>query len=384
MGLAIIALALFSYNQFNDLQGGAPTKQPGSGDKGRAQKPDKKDKEPIGPSDGKPDLSGEMINVKDEGAIGDGEENDTEALQSAIDSARDGEVKKVYVPKGVYRITESLRLYDDIAVIGDGRNKTVIKMDEEEQDGIFIGEADDVYIGYLQIRDIVNPGRPESWGIHVTSGQGVVIEHVKIVNSDDAGIRLGYEHSENSKNCKVVNSEVIGTKEGSGIEVINSENAVIKNNYVSGCLQHGIRLCGAIRSTVTGNVVTKNDNGISIQGFTSDGDLRQRVREFKVANNWIVDNRETGINMFNSARNGRIVDNHIEFTHDNEAKGIFVYIAGDEDDGSRNVEISKNTIANAARNIVVKGDHDSLSVTGNKVTYLSNGRYILKRLINKR
>jgi parallel beta-helix repeat protein len=239
-------------------------------------------------------------------------------------------------------------------VIGAGKNDTIIKMDANKKDGIYIGDSNDVYIGYLQVRDIVNPGDAESWGIHVTSGQRTLVEHVKVINSDDAGIRLGHDFKgTNSKDCKVLNCEVLNTEEGSGIEVIKSENAVIKDNVVTGSSEHGIRLCGAIKPIVTGNVSKKNSNGISVQGYTSGGKMVQKVTGFYIANNSCIDNRNSGINMFNSASNGRLVDNHIEYTGANSAKGIHIFSPdGSRELGSFNVEIKRNTIINASETIV--------------------------------
>jgi parallel beta-helix repeat protein len=295
------------------------------------------------------------INAKSYGAKGDGTANDTEALQKALDAARDGSNKKVYIPSGTYRITNSLKLAGKTILVGAGMNDTIIKMDAQKKDGIYIGSSSDVYVGYLQIRDITNPGDSESWGVHVTSGQRALIEHVKVVNSDDAGIRLGHNfNGTNSKDCKVINCEVLNTKEGSGIEAIKSENAIIKNNVVTGSSQHGIRLCGAIKPTVTGNVSKKNSNGISVQGYTSGGTLRQEVTGFYVANNRCIDNRNSGINMFNSANNGKLVENYIEFTGSNSAKGIYLYSPGGSSQyGNHDVEIARNTIINAARPFVV-------------------------------
>jgi len=307
------------------------------------------------------------INAKAYGAKGDGTTNDTAALQKTLDAARDGSNKKVYIPSGTYRITSSLKLASKTVLIGADKNDTIIKMDAEKKDGIYIGSSNDVYVGYLQVRDITNPGDSESWGVHVTSGQRALIEHVKVVNSDDAGIRLGHNfNGTNSKDCKVINCEVLNTKEGSGIEAIKSENAIIKDNVITGSSQHGIRLCGAINPTVTGNVSMKNSNGISVQGYTSGGTLRQEVTGFYVANNRCVDNRNSGINMFNSANNGRIVDNRIEFTAGNSAKGIYLYSPGGSSEyGNHDVEIKRNTIVNASKAILVTDDNKRITVADN-------------------
>ena len=58
-----------------------------------------------------------VVNVHDEpyGAVGDGQADDTEAIQRAIDGAQD-----VFLPKGIYRVSASLRLRADTRLFGLG------------------------------------------------------------------------------------------------------------------------------------------------------------------------------------------------------------------------------------------------------------------------
>jgi hypothetical protein len=61
-------------------------------------------------------------NVKDYGAAGDGEADDTAAIQAAVDAAYNGYGKSgtVYLPRGVYVITDTITLYNCISLLGDG------------------------------------------------------------------------------------------------------------------------------------------------------------------------------------------------------------------------------------------------------------------------
>lgn len=53
----------------------------------------------------------DWIGVKDHGAVGDGEADDTAAVQSVLDNAKSG--MTIYFPAGTYRITETLHLRND-------------------------------------------------------------------------------------------------------------------------------------------------------------------------------------------------------------------------------------------------------------------------------
>ena len=70
---------------------------------------------------------GDIVNVKDFGAVGDGITDDTEAIQTAVDLA--GERKcRIYIPKGVYTVKLGIGLPSDVTVYGDGIGKTVVSM----------------------------------------------------------------------------------------------------------------------------------------------------------------------------------------------------------------------------------------------------------------
>ncbi len=100
----------------------------------------------------------ESVSVKDFGAVGDGVADDTAAIQAALAAA-----SNVYMPPGVYKITDTLKLTKDgQQLIGSGRNwvasatngthilwagvstKDVVELDSERVDG---GAGSGVLVG---------------------------------------------------------------------------------------------------------------------------------------------------------------------------------------------------------------------------------------------
>ena len=85
----------------------------------------------------------EWISVKDFGAVGDGVADDTGAVQSAINVA--GQLRKpLYIPSGIYRITEPLNLRiatasnaDTLTLEGDGDLNSHIWLDSNAAAGVF-------------------------------------------------------------------------------------------------------------------------------------------------------------------------------------------------------------------------------------------------------
>ncbi len=65
---------------------------------------------------------GDVLNVKDYGAVGDGAADDTAAIQEALHKARDNRPRGgiVFCPKGTYLITSSLIINADTILMGEG------------------------------------------------------------------------------------------------------------------------------------------------------------------------------------------------------------------------------------------------------------------------
>lgn len=63
----------------------------------------------------------EFVSVKDFGAVGDGVTDDTAAIQDALNS----NFGSIYIPKGTYKITNTLTTQRNIKVFGDGRDSVI-------------------------------------------------------------------------------------------------------------------------------------------------------------------------------------------------------------------------------------------------------------------
>lgn len=63
---------------------------------------------------------GSTLTVKEFGAVGDGDADDTVKIQAAIDAVADAGGGQVFFPRGVYRISDSLILKSDVTLQGEG------------------------------------------------------------------------------------------------------------------------------------------------------------------------------------------------------------------------------------------------------------------------
>lgn len=67
----------------------------------------------------------QTLSVKDFGATGDGTTDDTTAIQNALNA---GTGRSVYFPAGTYRISTTLVVKTSTTLVGDGINKSIIKL----------------------------------------------------------------------------------------------------------------------------------------------------------------------------------------------------------------------------------------------------------------
>ena len=85
---------------------------------------------------------GVFLNVKDFGAKGDGVTDDTQAIQSAIDTASEAGGGIVYFPRGIYLVS-GITLKDFATLFGEGKITTTIKLiDGANQHVIQAGDFD--------------------------------------------------------------------------------------------------------------------------------------------------------------------------------------------------------------------------------------------------
>lgn len=89
-----------------------------------------------------------IINVKDYGAVGDGATNDSSAITAALATG-----KKILIPEGVFYVgTTEFLIESTTAIIGSGRNKTIILCDDGNQSVFHFKNVDAFQIKDMTIR----------------------------------------------------------------------------------------------------------------------------------------------------------------------------------------------------------------------------------------
>lgn len=92
------------------------------------------------------------FNVMDYGAVGDSLSNDTAAIISALEAAEKNGGGMVYLPKGFYRILDTLYIPPNVSLVGDGPGMSVLFYDDDYW--VSVPESMIYYQYNLEVSDI--------------------------------------------------------------------------------------------------------------------------------------------------------------------------------------------------------------------------------------
>lgn len=161
-------------------------------------------------------------NVKDHGAKGDGQADDTAAIQAAIDALQNGAT--LYFPRGMYRITKTLTPAEGkrllgVTLLGHGRT-TVLQWDGEAGGRLFWQNAGWPISSYIGLTFDGRGKAAQGLDIGCMNFETEMrFQHNAFLNCTDSGIRLGAKMKAASaetlyENCLFENC-------GHGISIIN-------------------------------------------------------------------------------------------------------------------------------------------------------------------
>ncbi len=147
-----------------------------------------------------------LVNVRSLGAVGDGVTDDTAAFQSAISQAAAesalGGFTIVYAPAGVYKITTSLSLCNDMVLKGDGATQTNLNILNPTGNCIAVSSKHNFAVEDLKLT--TGQSNTTAYFIYISSSydgwvRGVEMymvpkNHVKITSSHNIEVRDCYIH----------------------------------------------------------------------------------------------------------------------------------------------------------------------------------------------
>ncbi|NLX04988.1 MAG: hypothetical protein GXY33_07580 [Phycisphaerae bacterium] len=300
-------------------------------------------------------------NVRDFGAIGDGQANDTEAFRKAMASGE----KDIFVPPGTYLLgSETLDVPEGVFLHGLGRNST-IKLAEETAKIFDLGPR--VRLSRLHFDCAGSPQGGSNDGIIRLGGEShfVAIEDVSFADckrvcivtdhANDLVIRscdfrnVGWAVSLTfSKRAKVLDNTVVKAS-GHGLqfwgnwkwEMAGCEDLIFANNYLKDAGGGPIWGTGAYRVVMVGNIVDgASDVGLDLEWcFDST-----------IAGNTVRNCQNAGISLFYSCRNVAVSGNTVIITEGKSGMRGGIWLTGVNqtefpgDTGHQNVAITGNVV----------------------------------------
>ncbi|PMB51367.1 hypothetical protein CEN39_15590 [Fischerella thermalis CCMEE 5201] len=298
-----------------------------------------------------PSESKTVVYIKDFGAIGDGIQNDTSAIQKAIDDVYNAGRGVVIFPSGTYKVTinpntaQAITIRPKVTLQGTSNKKSVIKLADRQgnYNSILAGERPDSDLSDFAMYDLAidgngsnNPVNTESdlnthkmrYALRIYIGSRIRIERCSFTNQNNTntislngeisdvvinnnlfeligGGNVDYDHSTiythnhtRGKQIEIVKNS-FSSRNGAGtngartaIEIHGDEH-IVKDNIITG-FTNGINVTGYSKSgssnnlIITGNVIKAAYTGITIWSYFSPGNTTNpAISNSTIANNTI-------------------------------------------------------------------------------------------------
>lgn len=335
-----------------------------------------------------------ILNVKNYGAKGDGITDDTTALNQAFKA---GKNKTIYIPAGIYLVSETIFVPSNCTIIGDGNSSLLLAIS-----GFPIGDdllkiycESDIVISSIAIsgnseHNTKALGYNDIDGIHlfdIWEGNNIIVENCTFQDNIYAAIRI-IKNAENIsvKNCTF--SEV-----DCGVLTLGKDNT--NNLQITNCTFNGHQNSEPICLGSTGihtNVTIKGNNIRNKEYATAIHVATGTYDSIHITDNQI-NNTAVGI-LLSNASNSEITNNTITNTLLGKGKGISLnnctnttvsnnnmsYISqqGLRIDACSNLDIYKNTLTNYGytghnfHGFDIRGTCDNISIYENTISRTDN------------
>jgi len=274
-------------------------------------------------------INGNVVSVKDFGAVGDGVTDDTAAIQAAINASG-----RLRCGEGNFLITQPLLGVDGLYIEGDGHDKTIFTYTYEQQVG-----DDEIY--EVKASGSSPGGGSVSMLTTLDGHNDITIKGLKAVYTGTfdtgssysgkiAAFRIGQCDNLLIEGCEITGFNHSGiyiqphTTYGAGVDNVSLKH-VIRDNYL-----HTNRASGCWYTHVNGISFIGNhckENGLSTDigtgyGIASSGyGGTDQPRNVYVENNWFDNNKYTGCDFHRGNKSINVTDNR--FTADTSESAEF-------------------------------------------------------------
>jgi len=301
--------------------------------------------------------------------------NNYSSIQEAIDTAEDGDTVFVYDDSSPYY--ENILIEKSINLVGEEKNTTII--DGNKITNTVLVKASNIVISDFTIRNCNNSHGYAGIRVRQKLGGGnenTIKDNIFVNNGN--GIYLNSDRNTVSKN-------IVRSNMAAGVYINGgNENYIFENNITSNG-QSGVAIAWTSKNNVTGNIILKNQRGITIQNSENTKVYLNTIIENRfhgidhtysnnstICKNLVVDS-EKGYNFWlHYSCNNSILDNYISRTNysrnDREllANVLICYY-------SHNNTLSLNTVSNDYFGICIGIESYNNTCYMNNITNCFNG-----------
>jgi len=333
----------------------------------------------------------EIYDVSDFGAKGDGRNDDTDAIRTAMAQAAASRTPAtVHFPKGRYIFSTLEEQFDDIEFSGDGAVLVSTLPVGTPQPAIWLHARKlwihDLSLDYTDAIDVRRPGvvesrKPNAYGLrlggardpHLWNAELVRVERVQVTNARGGGIQVSHASNVTVRGCRI--RQVLGNGlgfDGCVANVLAEDNDIALTGDDLLVIVTDFRVPNGTRNVIfRRNTVAKG----YAKGIASSG-----VNGMVIEENTVSDTFAGGIVVFSDSyyRLGRSIDVTVngntvkaagrffgegQFRREASPVGNSIYVAG----GSANVAIRGNTLIGSVRDGIVVTTIKGLSIVKNNV-----------------
>lgn len=304
----------------------------------------------------------QQINVKNFGAKGDGQSDDTPAFTMAIaEINKNNSVKKIhtvlFIPSGEYKLSKPIILNKYISLEGEFANATILRISSTECEGIILEDnknENDISNGYNSIKNIAVYGpdfgkNPFAW------------KNTKLNNARSVGIKiLGLRNR--VENC------IVDGFLWSGIEISSSYYNFITKNFIRNN-RVGITIDKTSTSAfINNNEIRTNAIGILVQNQSYAVYINNNIIESNIANFLEPDKNEANPTAMTTGKGILVKNANTVFIQNNYFEQHYINFAFFDAD---NNEVSSNFIALI-----------NLNNTNNQTLLMFNGKLKNNKVLN--
>lgn len=313
------------------------------------------------------------ISAWDFGAVGTYEAGDQAALQAALDHAG-AYGRDLYIPRGVYRITNTLLVPSGVRVFGDGA-RTILRAHGAVFPGVsaaggtvcaVLGSigGDDIVIEDLSV-DLATNGTLAN-GIAFIPGAAYTGPGPERCAVRRCHVSGSPQHQYliwafNARDIKIADNYVDGGcvdfatfEDQNGIEIVGGSGAIITGNSVRRCANFGVGaialsgyVSGVDGAIVSGNTIDGCGVGVSLGTATSATTPPQDLRNVLVGGNIIRGSNRYGVDVWCPTAGAKMV-NALVTSNVIDGGKVAVYLHGHGTDlGHRNVVVAGNVSVGA-------------------------------------